>query len=106
MWDTFYRDYPDLDKARDIVDMTMKQNERLLFPMDVPQALKLLAEKTRAKLKPYVEATMPKVALPRVTTTATPTGAPQVTQASQPTKPLNFTQQLKNNKRRTGAAQR
>ncbi len=104
MWAGFYRDYPDLDKARDIVELTMKQNEKVLFPMEIPQALAFLAERTRAKLKPYLDAAMPKVVLPKVTTAASPGGAQGVTPKIQPSKPLSFTEQMKKNKRRTGAA--
>ena len=99
LWNKFYSDYPDLAPVHDIVAMTFEQNYKRLEHVKVELAMKEIAEKTRAKLKPYIEAAMPKVALPKVKTTASPGGANQVTQPKTAGKPLNFAQQMKSLKK-------
>ncbi len=95
-WSQFYSDYPDLSSAREFVDLTLQQNWDTLRHVETKQALKQLAEKTRAKLKPIIEARMPKTQLPKVTTAASPGGTQQVTPKAAAKPALNFTQQMKN----------
>lgn len=99
-WNKFYSDYPDLSQVRDIVEMTRQQHWGTLQHMQVETGLKELADKTRAKLRSYVQAQMPKVILPKgPPTTASPGGAPGVTSRQAPKPVLNFAQQVKQNKR-------
>ncbi len=93
-WTQFYSDYPDLASARDFVDLTLQQNWNTLQHVETKQALKQLAEKTRAKLKPIVEARMPKTELPKPKHAVSAGGAEQVTQPKTAAQPLNFTQQM------------
>lgn len=98
-WSKFYTDYPDLTSAQEFVELTRQQNWGTLEHMQVEPALKLLAEKTRAKLKPIIEARMPKTVLPKVAAAATPGGAQQVTSQKTPSKPLSFVEQQRNLKK-------
>lgn len=98
-WNQFYADYPDLAQAKEFVDLTLQQNWNTLQHVETKQALKQLADKTRAKLKPILDAAMPKVTLPKVKTAASPGGAEQVTRQERPKQALNFAQQLKNLKK-------
>ena len=102
-WNSFYSEYPDLGHVRELVDLTLQQNWNALQHIETKAALKMLADRTRAKLKPYAESVTPKVTLPRVTTTASPGGAAGVTPKTAPKQVLNFAQQLKQNKRSRGA---
>jgi hypothetical protein len=95
VWTQFYTDYPDLTTAAELVELTRIQNWETLQHVETKQALKQLAEKTRAKLKPMIDARMPKTELPKVKTTASPGGAAQVTPAKSEPRTLNFTQQMK-----------
>ncbi len=98
-WGQFYTDYPDLAAAREFVDLTLQQNWATLQHVEKNQALKQLAEKTRAKLKPIIDARLPKTQLPKVTTAASPGGAQQVTPQKKQPQALSLTQQMKNLKK-------
>lgn len=99
LWDGFYKDYPDLSHLPDLVQLTMQQNWQTLQHIETKAALKQLADKTRAKLQPYKEANTPKVQLPKAPTAVSAGGAPGVTTKAAPKPALNFTQQLKQNKK-------
>lgn len=99
IWDKFYSDYPDLAPVHEMVALTFNESFRSLEHVEVTQAMKQIAEKTRAKLKPYLDARLPKVALPKVTNAVSPGGSAQVTQPKTAPKTLNFAQQMKNLKR-------
>lgn len=103
-WTQFYSDYPDLASAREFVDFTLQQNWNTLQHVETGQALKQLAEKVRGKLKPIVEARMPKVELPKVRTAASAGGGEQVTVPKTEAKPLNFAQQMRNLKKGRASA--
>ncbi len=88
--------YPDLVTAKEFVDLTLQQNWNTLQHIETKQALKQLAERTRAKLAPIIEARTPKVTLPKVTTAASPGGGAQVTREKTTPKTLSFVEQQRN----------
>lgn len=99
LWSQFYSDYPDLNDARDFVQHTLEQNWSQLEKVEVKAALKIIAEKSRSRIKQLTEARMPKVTLPKVTQAASPGGGEQVTQPKAKPQALNFAQQMKNLKK-------
>lgn len=98
-WTQFYTEYPDLAAAKEFVDLTLQQNWNTLQHVETKQALKQLAEKTRAKLKPIIDARMPKTQLPKVATAVSAGGSQQVTQKEKAYRPLSFVEQQKNIKK-------
>ncbi len=98
-WNQFYSEYPDLATAKEFVDLTLQQNWTTLQHVETKQALKQLAEKTRAKLKPIIEARIPKTELPKVKTAVSAGGSQQVTQKKTEYRPLSFVEQQRNIKK-------
>jgi len=98
-WEKFYQDYPDLSEAREFVEFTMQKNWDTLQHIELNQALKQLAEKTRKALEPVIKAKMPKVELPKVKQATAPSGAQGVTTEKAKPQALSFTQQLRQNRR-------
>ncbi len=76
----------------------MNENWATLQHVETKAALKQLAEKSRAELKPFLDARLPKTPLPKVTQAASPGSGQTVTPQRTEPQTLNMVQQMRKNK--------
>ncbi len=103
LWGDFFREYPDLDGQRQMCEMVLNQNWEVLGKMtDLPKAMKILAQKTRAIFEGYIEKSKPRTQLASAPV-RTPAGAPKpsVTPAVKKDEPLDFASQMRSLRKRT-----
>lgn len=106
LWTTFTSKYPDLADFRSDVDAVANENAetiKALATRNKEKAMEFVALKTREKFQRYMEALKPTRNLPNTKQTVSAGGNPGVTttqKTSQVDKPLDFTAQLRQFRRK------
>lgn len=104
MWSDFFDKYPDLDGERKLCEMTLNENWSTIGNMtDLPKAMDLLAQKTRAIFQGYIERSKPRTELPARRGQAVSAGNSArggVTPQKKEAAPLTMVEQLKLNRNR------
>lgn len=103
MWQQFWNDYPDLGRnetTRELTSSVFNANFQSLSAVQADKALKIIADKTRSKMRDLGVSTLPQKVLPSSTKpAASPGTGGKVTIAKPDEKPLNFVSQFKNLKK-------
>ena len=95
LWKQFYNENPDLQVKDKLVKVILNENWDVLGKMqNSDEALKILASKTRAELKKYMESNLPSTELPRTATQVSAGKGGQVTPPPTQDKPLDFLSQI------------
>lgn len=102
-WSEFYRDYPDLTNAQELVTLKLNENWERLKHVDTKQALKEIAVQARALKSKIAGDAAPGRELPQVRQVGSSGQKSQVTGQKIDAKPLSFVQQQNNLKRKRTA---
>jgi hypothetical protein len=105
-WSSFYKDYPDLANAGRLVQMALNENFDRLKHVQLPIALKEIAEKARQMKKEIIESELPGKTMPTVKAGASAGKGSGVTPKAAPEQALSFTQQMKNMRKNKTAKMR
>jgi len=104
MWTDFFDKHPDLDGERKLCEMTLNENWETIGKMtDLPKAMDLLAQKTRAIFQGYIDRSKPRTELPSRRGQAVSAGNSArggVTPNKKEETPLTMSEQIKLNRRR------
>jgi len=105
-WREFYNDYPDLAKAKELVELTLSQNWETLKNAETKKALKIVAEKVREKRKEMLADLLPGEELKTGKAPTSPGNGKEVTLQKPDEKPLSFVNQFKNLRAKRAASLR
>jgi len=99
LWQEFYSQNPDLEDFKGDVEGVLKHNQEAIAALartkGKTEAMRFLANKTRAKFEAYMEKAKPGRALPNTKQTATPGTQTNVTPAKQKEQALDFASQVR-----------
>jgi hypothetical protein len=102
LWVQFFNENPDLEGSREMCESVLNKNWETLGAMtDVPKAMKLLAQKTRAIYQDYIDRTKPRTELPnKGGQVLSPSGgSPKSVTPKKDEGPIDFVTQLKRMRR-------
>ncbi len=110
LWDNFRKTYPDLSTDADLAEVQsyirQPQNWAILSKTETNKALKMAADAIRARHQEIANKYAPGTVLKKVATTGAPGTGREVTRPQTKEKELSFVEQLRQNRKKPGAAAR